>query len=58
MVIVQIPGIPGGPETLVILFIIPLVPVLVIVASYHLIRTLSGSSDERAEELERRVDEL
>lgn len=57
MFLLQIPGIPGGPEVLFILAFL-LVPVGVLVVAYALIRTLFGSSDDRIAELERRIERL
>jgi len=59
MVFPLFPGIPGGPELLIILLVFLIVVVgpgilLVLLG----IRLLGGDEDERIEELEARIDEL
>jgi sec-independent protein translocase protein TatA len=56
------PGLPGGPELLIILILFGLVIVaplvLLAVAVVGGVSLFGGSDDERVEELERRVEEL
>ncbi|HET7323254.1 MAG TPA: hypothetical protein VFJ06_02860 [Halococcus sp.] len=57
MPVAQLPGIPGGPEIL-ILVVMALFIVFVFVLLRSLVRVFSGSNDERIEALERRVEKL
>lgn len=55
------PGIPGGPELLVILLIMVVLfglPLVLIVGAVFLGWNVLGSRGERVEELESRVEEL
>jgi sec-independent protein translocase protein TatA len=62
MLVPLFPGLPGGPELLIILILFGLVIVaplvLLAVAVVGGVRLFGGSDDERVEELERRVEEL
>ena len=54
------PGVPGGPELLVLFFVLILfgaVPLLVIIAVYNYLDGKRGY-EERIDALERRVEEL
>lgn len=55
-----VPGVPGGPELVIVLFILVLylaVPILVIVAVYNFLDGKRGY-EKRISELERRVEKL
>lgn len=60
MVPLFIPGVPGGPEILILLFLFVLyiaIPLLVIVAVFNFLDGKRGY-DRRIEALERRVERL
>jgi sec-independent protein translocase protein TatA len=62
MLVPLFPGLPGGPELLIVLILFGLVIVaplvLLAVAVVGGVSLFGGSADERVEELERRVEEL
>lgn len=57
MFLAQLPGIPGGPEILV-LFVMVLIIALGFVLLRSLVRVFGGSNDSRIDNLERRVERL
>ena len=57
MFLAQLPGIPGGPEILV-LFVMVLIIALGFVLLRSLVRVFGGSNDSRIDTLERRVERL